>query len=498
MKSSSKFNKEKTLTVFHIITLLAGCVVFIGGIFQSSIWFDEAYTIGLVNHSFYDMLRISCYDVHPALYYILLKLFTCIFGTSIPVMRLFSALGAIAFASLGFTHVRKDLGKETGFWFTFVSITFSSILVYALQIRMYTWAAYFVGLSAIYAYRRAKGEDTKRNRVFFVLFSVCAAYTHYFALFTIAAINIMLLVKDIREKKNLKTWFILGAIQIGAYIPGVLVFLFQISLSGASWMSIEWPDLVFDLTSYHLLGDAVGTFQPHGSGGYLALGGIFTVLYVLMFILINAGNKKDPARKDAVVWARTAYFSVLIFAVGVSLFRVIYYIRYTFILNFFLVLMVACLISRYRHSWQKIITVLLLCAIFGYQSYGIYDLMYDSSGTEVKQYIDPQIKEDDIFLFDDIKGYCISVNYINHPVYFFNKDGWTVETTYKAFGPKAYVLGGLNGEELNNVSGRIWVIDRGACYDYLKRQGNYKVISDKKISVRYHNYNHEIILMEKQ
>ena len=178
----------------HLLLLVAGAALFIGGCFQNSQWFDEAYTVGLMQHSLSGVLYWATFDVHPHLYYVLLKLFTLLFGRSLPVMRLFSALGAILLASLGYTHLRRDFGKAVGFWFSFCVIFCSQTLAYALAIRMYTWAAFFVALAAIYAYRMAN-EPNKRNRVLFLVFALCASYTHYFGLFAAAMMQFLLLLR---------------------------------------------------------------------------------------------------------------------------------------------------------------------------------------------------------------------------------------------------------------------------------------------------------------
>ena len=43
---------------------------------RTNIWADEAYTFAMVRHSFADIWRITAADVHPPLYYFLVKIFT--------------------------------------------------------------------------------------------------------------------------------------------------------------------------------------------------------------------------------------------------------------------------------------------------------------------------------------------------------------------------------------------------------------------------------------
>ena len=49
-------------------------------IFNDNLWFDEAYTLSLIQHSFSEIIKILKTDMHPPLYFISLKVFCEIFG----------------------------------------------------------------------------------------------------------------------------------------------------------------------------------------------------------------------------------------------------------------------------------------------------------------------------------------------------------------------------------------------------------------------------------
>ena len=56
--------KNKKLKIIHIIILVIGAIFMIGSGLHTNIWFDETYTVGLVNHSFVDIAKIGAADVH--------------------------------------------------------------------------------------------------------------------------------------------------------------------------------------------------------------------------------------------------------------------------------------------------------------------------------------------------------------------------------------------------------------------------------------------------
>lgn len=489
----------------HAAVLLIGTAVMAGGCFQNSLWFDESYSVGLVQHNLLDVIRYATYDVHPHLYYILLKLFTMVFGNTMPVMRLFSVLGALLFASLGLTHIRRDFGKEIGFWFSFCAMFCASTLAYALQIRMYTWAAYFVALAAIYCYRLYRQPENRKNRILFLLFTICSAYTHYFGLFAAAALNLLLLYQARKEKRPLKGWLTDAAIQIGAYIPGALVFLRQITLNGASWIQIEWPDLVFDLTSYHLLGDVVKVFfermqEEYLNPVYLLAGGVFLALYVLAGILLRHAVKSRRIGKEyafALKASVYAYFGVLLLSLTVSLFRPIYYIRYTVVICVFLFFMIAALLTSFRKTLAKVAAAVILLAVFSVQTVYHYDLLYDPSADTAQRFIENEVEENDVFLFDGANSFVITVQTPDNPAYFYNNWGWGVQKTYRAFGPNARVLDSFDCPEIDSLGNRVWTVDRGICYEQLRTLG-YEEAESHIIHFRYHDSRYELILMVKQ
>lgn len=500
MERSKRIQACLRENMMHILLLLVGAALYIAVCFHNSLWFDEAYTVGLMNHTFFDMIKWSASDVHPHLYYIMLWLFTHIFGVKLTVMRIFSAIGAILFASLGLTHIKRDFGKKIGFWFSFCAVFSGSMLVYTNQIRMYTWAAYFVTLAAIYAYRVFKTPDFKKDRILFVITSVCAAYTHYFALFTVASINVVLLVALVKSEyaHPYKCWLTTGIAQIVCYIPGALVFLHQIMLDGASWISVVWPNLVFDLVSYHWLGETLNEAFEYKSRVYFVVGALFLLLFVAEGYFIRRFARSERTEKSArqgVIGAAASYFGVLLFALTVSLFRAIYYIRYTVVLSGLLFFMIAFLMASVNKNAIKSALAVLFAVIFSFTAVSTYELVYDDSADMLESALADSVTAEDTFLFETIDGYVASVTYPESKTYFYNKGYWSVHEAYRAFGPNAYVIDSLDTGEIDGISGRVWVVNRDDCFRKLESLG-YKELESHRIQMRYYGLNYELILMD--
>ncbi len=482
--------------IAHILLLLAGAVILLGGCFQNSLWFDEAYTVGMMSHTLPEGMKWATFDVHPHLYYFLLKIFTMIFGNSLPVMRVFSAIGGILFVSLGLTHIRRDFGKSVGFWFSFCAIFSASTLFYAIEIRMYTWAVLFVTLAAIYAFRMYNGSKTK-DRVLFVIISIASAYTHHFALFAVCAINLVLLYHTLKEKRPMKQWWQNAAVQIGCYIPGAVIFLTQALRGVASWITVKFPDVVFDFVSYHLLGDDLGGVMGYKSIPYYIFGCLFYLLYILAGVCLWKLTKSEgmpEKQKRALGAVVKVYYGVVIFSLHVSLVKPIYYIRYTVVISGLLFFLMALLISNLKGNGWKAVIVSALVVIFGIQSAGIYKNVYDPSANYVRECLDERIQSEDDILFEGIDGFVIGVQYPENNTYFYNSGHWKVHEAYRSFGENAYVLDEI---EDYDFSDRVWTLGRGDCYKYLISQG-YCEVENHKIFTVYHEYNFHLILLEKK
>ncbi|MCL2355089.1 MAG: hypothetical protein FWC68_04385 [Oscillospiraceae bacterium] len=95
----------------HIAVIILGTLFILLGAFHTNLWFDEAYTVGIVGHNFAEIWEITGNDVHPPLYYWMLRIVS-FFTTSIIAYRLFSVVAIVLLATLGYTHIKKDFGDK--------------------------------------------------------------------------------------------------------------------------------------------------------------------------------------------------------------------------------------------------------------------------------------------------------------------------------------------------------------------------------------------------
>ena len=111
-------------------------------------------------------MKVTATDVHPPLYYFISKIFTMIFGYSVPVVKLVSITPLIL--TMIFIGIKaKKLFKENSFLITVLFILLIGFspraLAFGIELRMYTWAMCFVTFSGIYAYELYGNPRNKKT-----------------------------------------------------------------------------------------------------------------------------------------------------------------------------------------------------------------------------------------------------------------------------------------------------------------------------------------------
>lgn len=232
--SFSKNSKAIAIVIIIVYTIFSVFLDFI----SNDIWFDEAFTVSLCTHSFTDVISLTAKDVHPPLYYLLLKIFTICFGNSIFVQRIFSTLPIIIFMVAGFVFLSKEFSARTAAFFELFVFASGTLLSYSHEIRMYSWAALFCGMCAIYSYY-ILSRNKITDWIFYVIFAVCSAYTQYFAAVLILCnflpICIYKFIKCPQSRKIILASCGLGFLLYSPWIPVVIKQFTQVSNS--YWIS---------------------------------------------------------------------------------------------------------------------------------------------------------------------------------------------------------------------------------------------------------------------
>lgn len=253
---TDRWKRWEWTVVFLVAAAL--CVLSAG----RELWYDEAFSVCMTRCSFADMISYTASDVHPPLYYLILKVFVMIFGQELYVYRLATALPFILMLLAAGRFCRKYFGSHTAVFCILFLTAAPSMLLYASEIRMYTWCQLFVMLSMMLA---AELPQTRswRKWLAFSLVNALAAYTHYFAGAAVLLISIFLLIsllgQNVKRQDGAKTtsmaakerrkrflqWTMAMGLTGVLYLPWMFVFYRQVTrVKEDYWIkAFEWEEI---------------------------------------------------------------------------------------------------------------------------------------------------------------------------------------------------------------------------------------------------------------
>lgn len=237
--------------------------------FSNDIWYDELFTVGLAEHSYGELVRLTAADVHPPLYYCIVKLFADLCklimpgaGTIIPA-KIVSVLPYFVLLIYAVTFIRKRFGIFVGGMFLFCVTAMPQLSAYTVEMRMYGWALLFVtaaflhGYALVESYVNSKtelsghdgsGKDWQRrlHGVAFVLYGLAAAYTQYFACVAVVMVYLFVLLAFwYGDRRRIREWFFYVAVSVICYVPWLSALAGQLgAVSENYWiLPLTWRSL---------------------------------------------------------------------------------------------------------------------------------------------------------------------------------------------------------------------------------------------------------------
>lgn len=275
--------------------------------FSSDIWYDELFTVGLVEHTYGDMVRFTAVDVHPPLYYCIVKLFSDLckliapgVGTVIPA-KMVSVLPYFILLIYAVTFIRKRFGIFVGGMFLFCVTAMPQLSAYTVEVRMYGWAMLFVTAAFLHGYalvecyvnRNAEPEkaaagvsyggtgaaepdaaygstgaagqtvaygrrDAKEPQAggqvqsrglhgaALVIYGLAAAYTQYFACVAVVMVYLFLLLAFwFQDRRRVREWLLYVAVSVICYVPWLFALAGQLGAVNENYwiLPLTWRSL---------------------------------------------------------------------------------------------------------------------------------------------------------------------------------------------------------------------------------------------------------------
>ena len=304
-------------------------------IFDSTYWYDEMFSIKLIRLPVPELLAETAADVHPPLYYLILKGICHFAGESGPVLHAASLLPYLLVLVLALTVISKRFGRSAAFLFVTLASLLASSVKFNVEIRMYAWVVLFVLLSYLSLY-----AILYKNRPIyygiFILSSLAAAYTHYYALIAVAFLYFVLMLYALIARREILgrvvlTWILTAA----GYLRWLMVLLQTFGRTSEGWW-MKWMPKYKDSLPAIFEG-------KHDWILFYIFAAVLTVTVICRIAEIAAGKKilpersgdgtgADPGKELVFLLAGAAsVFGTIAVGVGVShLFRPMYFDRYIY------------------------------------------------------------------------------------------------------------------------------------------------------------------------
>ena len=214
----------KKLTLL-LVLVLSGVLRFYNNT-AVALWHDEAFSaLYISKYGWGEMMHRIILDVHPPLYYLVLRIWSYVFGHSLLSLRALSIILGVLTVWAAYKLVKQAFKDENWALLAALLVAINPFQVqYALEARMYTLGTFLV-LYSSYLLLKALESGNKKHWILYGISVAAAAYTHYFLLFSLVAQGLYWFYYCVKTHKGgffKARDFLYG---IGAYIFSVLLYL---------------------------------------------------------------------------------------------------------------------------------------------------------------------------------------------------------------------------------------------------------------------------------
>jgi 4-amino-4-deoxy-L-arabinose transferase-like glycosyltransferase len=236
---------------------------------------DEVWSLRAVSMPAPAMMAELKSDIHPPLYYLMLRGWRVLVGENEIAIRALSILLTLAAAAFVYTGARDQWGPRAGLLAAAVFITSPLATLAAQMVRMYALLA-LASAASTAAFLRLTRDDppNKANWVLYVAANVLGSFTHVWFFFLLLAQGLVYLVH--RRTSRLAAMVAAAILSLAPYaLVWLPVLLAQFKKSSAAIAWVDPPRAI----------DLLGTV--------LFLGGLFT--FATPFLIKKLPNKPNSA-----------------------------------------------------------------------------------------------------------------------------------------------------------------------------------------------------------
>lgn len=311
-------------------------------------------------------------------------------GYSVPSVKLASILPLIL--TLIFVRIKskKLFGKNANrisFLFLFLAGLCPAVFQLSVELRMYTWAMFFVTCTGIYAYELYQSPENTKTLFSLSLFGVLSAYTHYYAFLTVCFVYLFLIIALLKtDLKNWKTCLAFSLFSILGYLPWIPIIFVQFSAQVNSWwLTTFTAENIFEIITY--------LFDSNFTGIFLAF-----FIAIMIRLLFYLKKEKQDTEGYFALFAILAFIATIMTGIIFSLLvRPVFVSRYLYPASglLFLGICIAICKVEYKNIFTFItVGIFLINLPFSY--WKLYQQEYKTGTEKFKELVRTTIKNEPI------------------------------------------------------------------------------------------------------
>ncbi|KAF1031210.1 MAG: hypothetical protein GAK37_00891 [Pseudomonas sp.] len=332
------------------------------GLTASAIWGDEASSLLLSEYALDDLWFHAAHDVHPPLYFALLRGWVGLFGDGIFSVRCMSALPGVAAVGLGIWLTRQIATRRAAVLAGILLAILPTAVRYSQEVRMYSLLGVWLLAATLALVYWVRQPGRQRYLVAYVLLMTAAFYTHNFTALCVLAhwawLALLRLPQACGERLVTRPgWWAANVAIVALYLPwlpnlfDLVHHVEQLKVGG----DIGWEDPV----NLYSVPSMIWQFMIQDEGDHLWRP-LFVVFPLLLIALVAVTAWRDKSRYRF-GWLLALFFLLpLLLVYAVSFISPVYIERYLTVYAMGLPIVVALAVDRLSARQGKLALVLLV------------------------------------------------------------------------------------------------------------------------------------------
>ncbi len=435
-----------------LLIILLGTALRFFHLGAQSLWYDEAFSLASADRlSLGQLLTNQGGDIHPPLYYLLLRIWIRVIGINDFTTRMISLWAGVLTIPLIYVTGRKLFDHPTGLWAALFFAVFPFHIYFAQEARMYTLLTLLTILS-LWLFLQAIEGGRPLVWAAYWLCLVFGVYTHYFFAFVILVYYLYLILNWRKYRHLWLSMIITGGLLIPVFLTQAVIVLqkFATVLAPSYWLGRPHP-LAFFTTLYFFVVSYTVPIWLNPIGLFILLAILVVGLYEQLRM-----RGRDSYLSHRLLLVLGAFLPIVIVLI-ISQFKPIFLERTLISCTPFLVLLLADRVrtSRWHSPIPYLSLVLAIVVVISLYRYYFDPTTRKPPLREAAQQVAASFRPEDMVLHTSVGSFLPFLFYeppSEHYLLWGDPDPHLPASAYEAFG------GRIVSREIIDGQRRLWLV----------------------------------------